>query len=71
MRDRQKPVPGYWFSNNANRLLWVRATTYLEGKLSLITFEDIKGERNHVSPDTWNNMQLILHSPVDSWQNTG
>ena len=64
------PIPGYWYSHNANRLLQVRAKLYVKGKLNSIVLEDINGGRDFITPLQWMSMDLVIHSPVDSWSNT-
>jgi hypothetical protein len=63
---QQKPIPGYWYSNFSGQLIQVRAIVYLTGKRSRIVLEDITGKRESIDIDSWQGMDLVLHSPVIS-----
>jgi len=62
---QQKPIPGYWYSNFSGQLIQVRAIVYLAGKRSRIVLEDISGKRESIGIDSWQGMDLVLHSPVN------
>jgi len=63
---QQKPIPGYWYSNFSGQLIQVRAIVYLAGKRSRIVLEDISGTRESINIDSWQGMDLVLHSPVNA-----
>jgi len=63
---QQKPIPGYWYSNFSGQLIQVRAIVYLAGKRSRIVLEDISGKRESIHIDSWQGMDLVLHSPVNA-----
>ena len=61
---QQKPIPGYWYSNLSGQLIQVRALVYTSGRRSWIVLEDISGKREYVDLESWNGMDLVLHSPA-------
>jgi len=61
---QQKPIPGYWYSNQSGQLIQVRAIVFSGGRGSRIVIEDISGKRESLDMSSWRDMDLILHSPV-------
>ena len=61
---QQKPIPGYWYSNALGELWQVRALRYDKGIRSLIVIQSIKDEVLYFTPETWNELDMVLHSPV-------
>lgn len=61
---QQKPIPGYWYSNLSGQLIQVRALVYSSGTHQRIVIEDISGKRESVDMESWQEMDLVLHSPV-------
>lgn len=61
---QQKPIPGYWYSNQSGQLIQVRAIVFSGGRGSRIVIEDIGGKRESLDMASWRDMDLILHSPV-------
>jgi hypothetical protein len=61
---QQKPIPGYWYSNQAGQLIQVRAIVFSGGRGSRIVIEDISGKRQSLDMPSWRDMDLVLHSPV-------
>ena len=64
MWKKQKPIPGYWYSNQSGQLIQVRAIVFSGGKGSRIVIEDISGKRESLDMVSWRDMDLVLHSPV-------
>ena len=58
------PIPGYWYSMNANRLIQVRVVVYTKGLIDSVAIEDIDGNVTILTPIEWFEMKLVLHSPV-------
>ena len=61
---QQKPIPGYWYSNQSGQLIQVRAIVFSGGRGSRIVIEDISGKRQSLDVQSWRDMDLVLHSPV-------
>jgi hypothetical protein len=61
---QHKPIPGYWYSNLSGQLIQVRAILYSAGKRRRIVLEDIRGRRDHVDMAAWQELDMVLHSPV-------
>ncbi|NNJ94562.1 MAG: hypothetical protein HKP57_07450 [Halobacteria archaeon] len=61
---QQKPIPGYWYSNQSGQLIQVRAIVFTGGRGSRIVIEDISGKRQSLDVPSWRDMDLVLHSPV-------
>jgi hypothetical protein len=61
---QQKPIPGYWYSNQSGQLLQVRAIVFSGGRGNRIVIEDISGKRQSLDIASWRDMDLVLHSPV-------
>ncbi len=61
---QQKPIPGYWYSNQSGQLIQVRAIVFSGGKGNRIVIEDISGKRESLDMASWRDMDLVLHSPV-------
>ncbi|MBT8116340.1 MAG: hypothetical protein KJO66_00790 [Gammaproteobacteria bacterium] len=61
---QQKPIPGYWYSNQSGQLIQVRAIVFSGGKGNRIVIEDISGKRESLDMACWRDMDLVLHSPV-------
>lgn len=61
---QQKPIPGYWYSNQAGQLIQVRAIVFSGGRGSRIVIEDISGKRQSLDMPSWRDLDLVLHSPV-------
>jgi hypothetical protein len=61
---QQKPIPGYWYSNQSGQLIQVRAIVFSGGKGNRIVIEDISGKRESLDLPSWRDMDLVLHSPV-------
>ena len=66
---QQKPIPGYWYSNQSGQLIQVRAIVFSGGKGNRIVIEDISGKRESLDMASWRDMDLILHSPVSDREN--
>ncbi len=61
---QQKPIPGYWYSNQSGQLIQVRAIVFTGGRGNRIVIEDISGKRQSLDVPSWRDMDLVLHSPV-------
>ena len=61
---QQKPIPGYWYSNQSGQLIQVRAIVFSGGRGNRIVIEDISGKRQSLDVPSWREMDLVLHSPV-------
>lgn len=61
---QQKPIPGYWYSNQSGQLIQVRAIVFSGGRGNRIVIEDISGKRQSLDVTSWREMDLVLHSPV-------
>jgi len=61
---QQKPIPGYWYSNQSGQLIQVRAIVFSGGRGNRIVIEDISGKRQSLDVASWRDMDLVLHSPV-------
>ena len=61
---QQKPIPGYWYSNQSGQLIQVRAIVFSGGRGNRIVIEDISGKRQSLDVPSWRDMDLVLHSPV-------
>ena len=61
---QHKPIPGYWYSNLSGQLIQVRAIVLTSRRSNRIILEDIHGKRQSVDMESWNAMDLVLHSPV-------
>jgi hypothetical protein len=61
---QQKPIPGYWYSNQSGQLIQVRAIVFSGGRGSRIVIEDISGKRQSLDMPSWRDLDLVLHSPV-------
>ena len=61
---QQKPIPGYWYSNQSGQLIQVRAIVFSGGRSHRIVIEDISGKRESLDMASWRDMDLVLHSPV-------
>ena len=61
---QQKPIPGYWYSNQSGQLIQVRAIVFSGGRGNRIVIEDISGKRESLDVASWRDMDLVLHSPV-------
>ena len=71
MFKTHNPIPGYWYSMQpANHLIQVRAKVYTKDVITSIVLEDIDGVIAHITPAEWVDMNLILHSPVTSYEST-
>ncbi len=66
---QQKPIPGYWYSNQSGQLIQVRAIVFSGGRGNRIVIEDISGKRQSLDVASWRDMDLVLHSPVSDREN--
>lgn len=61
---QHKPIPGYWYSNQAGQLIQVRAIVFMGGTGRRVVIEDISGKRQSLDLPSWRELDLVLHSPV-------